>query len=49
MKLKVEADDGLQTEGCWPMDDPLDTFRFSECSRMRVMTLVDRNHESGVK
>lgn len=47
--MKVEAEDGLQTENCWPMEDPLECSRLTECSRMRIMTLVDRNHESGVK
>lgn len=48
--MKVEAEDGIQTENCWPLDgQTLDPSRLAECSRMRVMTLVDRNHENGVK
>lgn len=47
--MKVETDD-IQTEGCWPIEgQPVDSSRLADCSKMRVMTLVDRNHENGVK
>ncbi|KAK8394013.1 hypothetical protein O3P69_006305 [Scylla paramamosain] len=49
MKMKVEAEDGLQTaENCWPLEEPKPPH-VEEYRRVRVMTLVDRNQESGVK
>ena len=49
MKMKVEAEDGVQTgENCWSLEEP-EPPRVKEYSRVRIMTLVDRNQESGVK
>lgn len=48
--MKVETEDSIKKEGCWPLEGQVvDQSRLAECSKMRVMTLVDRNHENGVK
>ncbi|KAK4304403.1 hypothetical protein Pmani_023646 [Petrolisthes manimaculis] len=54
LKMKMESDQGLETgEGTgmdWPVNpEQLDSARFSECNKVKIMTLIDRNLESGMK
>ncbi|KAG7160216.1 Zinc finger protein 236-like 2, partial [Homarus americanus] len=49
IKLKIEAEDGGHFEDKWPSDGQIDSSRLTECKKVQVMTLIDRNHESGMR
>nr|XP_045610997.1 zinc finger protein 236-like isoform X2 [Procambarus clarkii] len=49
IKLKIEAEDGGQLDDSWPLEGEIDASRFTECKKVRIMTLIDRNYETGMK
>nr|XP_053626757.1 zinc finger protein 236-like isoform X2 [Cherax quadricarinatus] len=49
VKLKIKTEDEVQLDDSWPVDGQIDATRFGECKKVRVMTLIDRNDESGMK